>query len=226
MCTKCAEAGRVRDAVLGRPVGAMTGPVHATNMKEFGAPWLWLGRWKNAQDAAWLRAHRITHVVNCLHPQYGPAPTSVKRHVIHLNSHDTAEYPLMYKTVPGPDGASRTSRPSRASTRRPVTNWDLTLRTLDAARATWERTRGRQGATLVYCMAGLNRSATFVVAYLAVRYGADVAQVAAAIKAARPGALSNPGFAQQLGQVVAGLASGDPALCSRAKCGRGTATRP
>jgi len=148
------------------------------------APWLWLGRHKDAKNKEWMVAHGITHVINCLDEARGPHPEvrpRLKKYV-YLRSHDQSRYKLFHN-------AAHNSVPG------PATNWELVQEVLDDARL-------HGGVALIYCMAGLNRSATLAAAYLAVRQGQSIEKVAQGIKSRRKGALSNPGFIEQLARLL------------------------
>lgn len=177
----------------------MSGVPEATSMAALGAPWLWLGRASNAKDVKWLRRHRVTHFVNCVSERQAPHKDVLSDgvRVLTLNSHDTDQYPLF----------------DHVDARR--TNWDRVQSFLDQARRTYRDTNGHRGTTLIYCMAGLNRSASLLTAYMATRFkGLGPEKVANFIKTRRPGALSNQSFAEQLARIVVGLKRASGPECS------------
>lgn len=151
-------------------------------------PWLWLGRQKDAQNSAWMEKEHITHVVNCLDEECGPHPEVLRtlRQYVALESHDTIAYPLFHK---------------RSKSRGGKSNWEITEAILKDAHMRYSR-GNHDSAALIYCKAGLNRSATLATAYLALHSSKDIERIATSIRAKRPGALSNPGFVKQLAQVL------------------------
>lgn len=181
----CTRARKLADTLLGEAKGNMTcDGKQPTRI----LPWLWLGCARDARNDAWMRAQGITHVVNCISGASAPrAPNSFRRYV-QLNAQDTDTYPL-FQAVP------KFRNPNRMAT-----NWDLVRDTLDDAAAAYARD-GKSSA-LVYCAAGLNRSATLVVAYVALTTNRRAVDVARRIKAKRQGALSNPNFIKQLAHVL------------------------
>ncbi len=171
----------------GVPMGPMTGegfrPTQLT-------PWLWVGRAADTDNTAWLKQAHITHIVNCLGPESGP-PKSAMDLLVRgrlgyacLGSRDALGFPL-FSAQPLDGGAA--------------TNWARVCAVLHAAQT-------GKGAALIYCAAGLNRSATLAAAYVALYGGHPLATVTKFLREARPGALSNSSFVGQLVRVVLGLA--------------------
>jgi protein-tyrosine phosphatase len=152
-------------------------------------PWLWLGRYKDATNNKWMRDHGITHVVNCLDKDAAPNDDIMAEldMYVYLKSHDSVTYPLFHdsknNSVPGD-----------------ATNWEIVEKVLGDAKR--KHDSGQHAGVLIYCMAGLNRSATLAAAFLAVHCGFSIQEVATLIRRMRPGALSNRNFVKQLAHVL------------------------
>ena len=165
-------------------------------------PWLFVGRAEDTGNDAWMQAHNVQYIVNCLGPASAP-PEAVRRRLarrhgyISLSSKDVLNYPLFAAKQPDGEG---------------LTNWQRTCLVFDAARAAHaaHRTAAPAPTAFVYCAAGLNRSATLAAAYVALCDHAPggLMAVAAVLKKARPGALSNPSFVRQLISVALGIVPG------------------
>ena len=184
-------------AIKGRPKGSMTGHgLQPTKLK----PWLYLGRYSDVKDDTWMRDHGITHVINCLDKRMSPPSRVLDRlqTYVYLSSLDTVGFPLFHDTTRNSHAATG------SSARRPMSNWDLVQDVLLDVKAKYEA--GKPVAAFIYCMAGLNRSATLAAAFLAVHcFGNQrqgIERVAEFIREKRPGALSNPGFVKQLARVL------------------------
>jgi hypothetical protein len=180
-------------------------------------PWLWVGRAADGHDMTWLQKAGIerVYVINCLDAGHAPRPRSLRPLRSHppveivdyvaLNSQDTLQFPLFTAPLLADQG---TRSPKQAR----ETLWECVQRMMARAHSEYysdHKAFAKKTAAFIYCAAGLNRSATLAAAYVALYGGHPLATVAAALKSARPGALSNPAFVQQLVRVVLGL---DPDL--------------
>lgn len=202
--TACAiKIKNTRKVVQGRPHSPMTGSgLSPTKL----TPWLYLGRWKDSRNEEWMTSHNITHVVNCLDKHHGPSKKVPLDMYAYLSSHDTVTYPL-FREHRSNSASRRKTAPVPGKPAPVTTNWDLVQEVLDDVRAKyhqWEKRRGKgkPPAALIYCMAGLNRSATLAAAYLATHTSMNIEKIATSIRAARKGALSNTGFVKQLALVL------------------------
>ena len=143
-------------------------------------PRIWLGSREDAMNVEFLTENRITHVVNCAQSLAGfvsrVVPEASIKSHIVLDAHDDERYPILERHL------------------------DAVTQFMDTVLADPEST------VLIHCMAGINRSATLVLAYVAQKQTMDgtmdsgktllerFADVFESVMEVRPIILMNRGF--------------------------------
>ena len=138
-------------------------------------PRIWLGSREDARNVEFLRENSITHVVNCAQSLAGfvsrVVPEASIKSHIVLDAHDDERYPILERHL------------------------DAVTQFMDTVLADPEST------VLIHCMAGINRSATLVLAYVAQKQTMDgktllerFADVFESVMEMRPIILMNRGF--------------------------------
>jgi hypothetical protein len=123
-------------------------------------------------NPTFVRRHNVTHIVNCAEKSACPAWAST--HVgpsayIALGADDTIGFPLIKDYYPTFEKVM-----------------DMFLREPTCK------------CVYVHCMAGMNRSATLLAAYLHKRFGIPMEKVVEVMAKQRPCVMTNPSFVEQL----------------------------
>eukprot|EP00127_Corallochytrium_limacisporum_P002768 Clim_evm12s139 gene=Clim_evmTU12s139 len=135
-------------------------------------PDIYLGSLKDAEDLKQIRRYKITHIVS-LHERAGFEgegidPSKAAIQYLNIRVTDTQFEPL-------------------------IDHFDKCCKWIHA-----QRLADRTNNILIHCIAGISRSTTICIAYLAAATDHDVQTVLEAIRTARPFVQPNKGFLEQL----------------------------
>jgi predicted protein tyrosine phosphatase len=139
------------------------------------SPFVWLGAIEDAYSEEFLRTHGITHILNCA-DYVSPAPAAF------------ASMSFVHLQLPALD----------------TMEYPLLQRHFAQAAVFLDVAAARGGKVLVHCVAGMNRSAALVAAYLLFRHHIPYHASLKRMALFRP-ILSNAGFRHQLATFAQGL---------------------